>query len=105
MNSQNNVAVLELRRLLFELKDLRPDICIRLRQLGAMWQPSFCQVVKMTETGVIMCDTSTSEFCFIKNLNNVVQFELDSMFQSYHPHYHYSIQAVMTLESQLKTAN
>lgn len=105
MNSKIGVAVLELRRLLFELKDLRPDVCVRLRELGAMWQTNFCHVVKMTETGVILCDTSTNEFCFIKNLSNVIQFELDSAFQTYEPHYHYLIQADMTLERNLDRAN
>jgi hypothetical protein len=96
MADQTFVAVLELRRLLFELKDLRPDIFIRLRLLGEMWQANFCQVVKMTEHGVILCDSSNREFHLIKDLNNVVQFEVDSAFQAYQPHFHYTVQAIQT---------
>jgi hypothetical protein len=88
------VGVLELRRLLFELKDLQPDTMIRFRVLGEMWQMSFCQVVKMTETGVILRDSSDNEFRLIRELNNVMQFELESAFQTYQPLYHYSVQPI-----------
>jgi hypothetical protein len=92
MENQTFVAVLELRRLLFELKDLRSDIFVRFRLMGEMWQANFCQVVKMTEHGVILCDSSNREFKLIKDLNNVVQFEIDSAFQAYDPHHHYAVQ-------------
>jgi hypothetical protein len=104
MTDQTFVAVLELRRLLFELKDLRPDIFIRLRLLGEMWQPNFCQVAKMTEHGVILRNSSNREFHLIKDLNNVVQFEIDSAFQAYHPHFHYAVQPIQTVPTFADTA-
>jgi hypothetical protein len=91
MTKNNQVPVLELRRLLFELKDLRPDICVRFRLMGEMWQTSHMRVVGLTEKGASLNDESTNKLIFIQDLNNVMQFELDRSFQQYQAHCHYSI--------------
>jgi hypothetical protein len=91
MNINNQVAVLELRRLLFELKDLPPDIFIRFRVLGEMWQVNFSQVVRLTEQGVYIFNVQTKEVTLLRDLNNVIQFEIDSAFQQYQPHDHYTV--------------
>lgn len=97
MEIPNRVAILELRRLLFELKELRPDIYVRFRLLGEMWQTSFAQVIKLTERGVIICNESMNEVRVINDLNSIVQFELDSTFQQYQPHNHYSVEPFMSI--------
>jgi hypothetical protein len=97
MDVPKRIAVLELRRLLFELKDLRPDIFVRFRLLGEMWQPNFAQVIKLTERGVILCNERTNELRSISDLNSVVQFEIDSAFQQFHPHNHYTVEPSMSV--------
>jgi hypothetical protein len=82
--------VLELRRLLYALKESRPDIYFRFRLMGEMWQPNFMGVLLFTETGVALNDRQTSKVHFISDLNNVMQFEIDQAFQQYQPHFHYS---------------
>jgi hypothetical protein len=83
--------VLELRRLLYALKESRPDIFFRFRLMGEMWQPNFMGVLLFTENGVALNDTQTNKVHFISDLNNVMQFEIDQAFQQYQPHFHYSI--------------
>jgi hypothetical protein len=91
------VPVLELRRLLFELKDLRPDICIRFRFIGEMWQNNHYRVLKLTEKGVVLNDERANKLQFVQDLNKVIQFELDQAFQKFQPHYHYSVDPLMVI--------
>jgi hypothetical protein len=92
LTTKNNpVSVLELRRLLHELKDLRPDICVRFRMLGEMWQTNHVRVVQLTEKGVALNDERVNKLLFIQDLKDIVQFELDQAFQQYQPHFHYPI--------------
>ena len=83
--------MLELRRLLYALKDLRPDICIRFRLMGEMWQTNHLRLLQLSDSGAILNDESTNKLIFIQDLNNVMQFELDRSFQQYEPHFHYTI--------------
>jgi hypothetical protein len=85
------VAVLELRRLLVELKEHRPDICIRYRLIGQMWAQSFHQVVHVTEENVILNDESSNKLVTVRDLSHIIQFELDKPFQLYQPYYHYDV--------------
>jgi hypothetical protein len=87
----NEVTVLELRRLLHSLKDLRPDICIRFRLMGEMWQNNHMRVLQPSEKGVALNDERTNQLVFIRDLNMVMQFEIDRTFQQYQPHFHYSV--------------
>ena len=94
---EGQVQVLELRRLLYELKDQRPDICVRFRLIGELWQPSFLRVTKLTENGVELFNENSNRLVAIKDLREVVQFELDARYQNYHPHNHYQIEPTMTI--------
>lgn len=86
------VAILELRRLLVELKEHRPDICIRLRLIGQMWSQKFLRVIRLTEQGgVLLNDENLSQFTAIPNLSHIMQFELDKPFQLYQPFFHYDV--------------
>lgn len=85
------VPVLELRRLLFELKDLRPDICVRFRLIGEMWQTNYLRIFKITERGVALLDENANKIIFLNDLQNVIQFEIDHAFQQYQPHFHYGV--------------
>ena len=85
------VAVLELRRLLVELKEHRPDICVRYRMIGQMWAQNFLRVVHVTDEGVLLNDETSNKLITIPNLSQVIQFELDKAFQLYQPYFHYEV--------------
>jgi hypothetical protein len=85
------MSVLELRRLLYALKDSRPDICLRFRLVGEMWQNGYLRLLSVTEKGAALCDDRLSKLVYIHDLCNVMQFELDRAFQQYQPHFHYSV--------------
>lgn len=91
------IQELELRRLLHELKDKRPDICIRFRLLGEMWQPSFAKVAKITAEGVVLFDEQTDKATEVRDLREIVQFELDGRYHNYHPHHHYTMEQVLNI--------
>lgn len=85
------ISVLELKRLLVELKDKRPDICVRYRLLGEMWAQHFMRVLRVTEKGVMLSDEPSNKLVLITDLSNVMQFELDNRFQNFQPFYHYEV--------------
>lgn len=94
---EGKIQILELRRLLYELKDQRPDICVRFRLLGDKWQPNFARVIKLTEEGVVLMDESNNQAIIVQDLREVVQFEIDARYQNYHPHNHYSLETIMNI--------
>ena len=73
-----------------DLHDKRPDICIRFRLLGEMWNINFMQVVRLSDKGALLLDESNS-LVSISDLNFVMQFEIDKPFQGFHPYYHYEV--------------
>lgn len=92
LNTNDVISVVELKRLLQEIKDHRPDICIRLRMLGQMWHEHFYRIFLVTENGAVLIDQITNKTEIINNLPDVIQFEIDSRFQNFQPYYHYTIQ-------------
>ena len=85
------VSVLELKRLLIDLRDKRPDICVRFRLLGEMWFPHFMRIIIVTERGVLLNNEVSDQLVRVYDLGNVMQFEIDHTFQNFKPHFHYSI--------------
>ena len=90
-DSDKRVGVLELKRLLYELKEHRPDICFRFRLIGQMWASNFLRVVHVTERGVLLNDEISNRFISLPDLSQVIQFEIDKSFQTFHPHFHYDV--------------
>jgi hypothetical protein len=91
MDGPKKVAVLALKRLLVELNEHRPDICIRYRLLGQMWLDNFLRVVEISENGVVLYNETINTFVRIPELSAIIQFELDKTFQSYQPYVHYEV--------------
>lgn len=91
MTKSTEISVLELRRLLHQIKDLRPDVCVRVRLMGELWQNNHLRIIKLTETGVILNDETVNKLIIIRNLKTVMQLELEYAFQQYQPNFHYSI--------------
>ena len=96
MATDNLISTLELKRLLFDLKDKRPDVCIRFRLLGEMWAENFMRVIMVTEKGAIFNDESINEFVNVSDIANIMQFEIDNRFQNFQPHYHYEVKPVVS---------
>ena len=87
------ISVLELRRLMVDLIEKRPDICIRFRLLGELWHVRFMQVVRVTDKGVLLFD-DTIGMVSISDLNFVMQFEIEKPFQAFQPYFHYEVTPV-----------
>lgn len=85
------VNIVELKRLLTDLRDKRPDICIRFRLLGEMWFPYFMKIVRVGETDVILNNEVDKKLVRVPDLSYVMQFEIDERFQNFKPHFHYNI--------------
>jgi hypothetical protein len=85
------ISVIELKRLLVDLKDKRPDIGVRFRIVGDLWDKNFASIVLVTDRGVILNDESNDRICTIPDLKNVIQFEIDGPFQNFQPFNHYDV--------------
>ena len=85
------VSILELRRLLVELADKRPNVCIRPRLMGEMWAVHFMRVISTTEKGVLFFHEENSRYFSVSDLSYIMQFELDNRFQEFQPHFHYEV--------------
>ena len=91
MSETAEINVLELKRLLIELRDKRPDICIRFRLIGQMWLLHFMRIIHITDTGVVLKEDVSNRLMTVHDLRNVIQFEIDHRFQNYRPHYHFDV--------------
>ena len=87
------ISVLELRRLIVDLSEKRPDICIRFRLLGELWTRHFLQVMKPTQKGALFYDENNN-IVSVGDLNFVMQFEIDKPFQGFQPYFHYEVTPV-----------
>jgi hypothetical protein len=85
------IPVIVLKRLLVELKDKRPDICIRIRCMGELWGQQFTRVVIVTERGALFNDETQNRLLTIRDLSVIMQFELDNRFQNFQPYFHYHV--------------
>lgn len=87
------ISVLELKRLMVDLADKRPDICIRFRLLGELWSRAFLRVVRITDKGAVFFDEAHG-LVSVSDLNFIMQVEIDKPFQGFQPHYHYEVTPV-----------
>lgn len=91
MNSDQTVTIIELRRLLHELRDKSSHVGIRFRMIGEMWHLSHQNVIRLSDAGVVLYDGGANKIRVISDLRRVMQFELDGRFQNYQPHVHYGV--------------
>lgn len=92
MQREDTIPVSELKRLLYEIRAMEPEIKIRFRLIGELWQTHHCRIALVTEKGVAVVDELSRKLLVIEQLDSVMQFELDSCFGQYEPNYHYSIE-------------
>lgn len=91
MNSGNQVVVLELKRLLFDIVDSRAEVSIRFRLIGEMWQTNHHRIVAMMGPGVVLENDADATPIILSDISSVMQFELDRRFRQYQPHCHYTV--------------
>jgi hypothetical protein len=93
------ISVVDLKRLLSDLKERRPDICVRYRLLGEMWMANFMSIVHLTRSGVLLHDEVNQKLVSIHDISNIMQFELDGPFNGYQPFFHYEVQPLLDYQS------
>jgi hypothetical protein len=95
--AQSLISVIELQKLLRDLHENRPDICIRFRLLGEMWAMHFMNAIAVTERGAIFSHLQSNKLIFISELSNIMQFEIDKPFHGFQPYFHYEVSPVVEL--------
>ncbi|MFZ6010450.1 MAG: hypothetical protein ACOYXT_08865 [Bacteroidota bacterium] len=97
-DSQERISVSEFKKLLFDLRNARPDIQIRFRFAGQNWYPHFVTVSILTELSnfesareVVFIDYVERKPLIVKNLANIMQFEIESPFGVFRPFIHYTL--------------
>lgn len=84
----------ELKRILIDIKDHEPHICVRFRLIGEMWQVYMMRIITITENRVLVHDETSNKLISV-DLNNVMQFEIDTRFRDIEPYYHYEVKPVL----------
>ena len=87
------ISMLELKRLMVDLSEKRPDICIRFRLLGELWSMTFLRVMRVAAKGAVLLDESHG-LVSVSDLNFIMQFEIDKPFQGFQPYFHYEVTPV-----------
>jgi hypothetical protein len=85
------VSITEFKRLLYDIRDRRPDVRVRVRMIGKMWAEDFCVVDVIRENECTLFDDSRNKILQITNLQEVIQFELECPFFGYQAFYHYDL--------------
>jgi hypothetical protein len=91
-----SISALELKQLLIQLLK-NPHICFRFRLIGEMWMQHLMSVNAINEKSVLLYDEVDNKH-FLVRYNNIMQFEIDHRFQTYQPHFHYTVQPANELE-------
>jgi hypothetical protein len=94
MTEKTLLSALELKRLITDIKDHEPNVCIRFRLIGEMWQVHMMRIITVTENRVLIHNEITNKLISV-DLNNVMQFEIDGRFRDIQPHYHYEVRPVV----------
>ncbi|HYG03854.1 MAG TPA: hypothetical protein VD927_15505 [Chryseosolibacter sp.] len=95
------ISVADFKNLLSELKEKRPDICIRYRVLGEMWAHNFMSILFVSRKGAVLKDEISNRLMSVSDLSNIMQFELDKPFQGFQPYFHYEIQPLLDSKAVL----
>jgi hypothetical protein len=90
MPEKNSLSVLQLRQLLIDIKEHGPNVCVRFRFIGEMWQQQMKRVISVSDERVLLFDEIQNKLVSIP-LQHIVQFEVDNKFKILEPHNHYDI--------------
>lgn len=87
--TQATITTLEFKRLIFELWEHAPDTRIRFRVIGQMWMKNFVRITHITASSAMIVQEK-DQLKYV-GINDVTEFELESGFQAFKPHNHYTI--------------
>jgi hypothetical protein len=85
------ISVNELKRLMVTIADSNMEIGMRYRLIGEMWEQNYMTIMKVTEFGLLLNDLVKNRLIVIRDLSQIMQFELDSPFHSFRPNFHYNV--------------
>jgi hypothetical protein len=91
LDSSVLVSAAELRGLLADILVSSPNTCVRFRLFGELWQQQFMRIINVTSKEITLRNESTGEIEVVPNIGNIVQFEIDTKFRRYQPHFHYEV--------------
>lgn len=89
--TQTHISVSELKRLLFSITDHRLNVHIRYRLIGEMWQANFMRILKVSDQALLLSDEIKNRLVALRDYSRIIQFELDTAFHSFQPHFHYHV--------------
>lgn len=89
--TESQISVTELKRLLVTITDNRLNVCIRYRLVGEMWQANYMRILKVTNQGLLLSDETKNKLIALHDLSQIIQFELDTAFHAFEPHFHYNV--------------
>jgi hypothetical protein len=90
MNKNTVFSALQLRQLLIDIVEHAPQVCVRFRLLGEMWQTHMLRVINVSENRALINDEIHNKLISI-DLNLVMQFEIDNKFKAFQPYFHYEV--------------
>ena len=85
------ISISELTRLLYDVREKQPDISVRLRFIGEMWQQNFLRIFTISDEELVLSSESTGMLFRIRDIGTIMQFELDHNFQQFLAYYHYDV--------------
>jgi hypothetical protein len=91
MKNRKRISLTEFNRLLHDIRDRRPDVCIRVRLLGQMWSESFFSIKRFEDDSVLLLDSQQKKYLRIAKTSDVMQFELECSFFGFQAYYHYEV--------------
>jgi hypothetical protein len=90
MPERNALSTLQLRQLLIDIKENAPNVCVRFRLIGEMWQEQMMRVVVVSDERVLLLNETENKLVSI-TIQHVMQFEVDNKFKILEPYNHYDI--------------
>jgi hypothetical protein len=91
LDSSILVSAAELRGLLADILINGPGTCVRFRLFGERWQEQFMRILNVTSREITLRNEATGQIEVVSNIGNVLQFEIDTKFRNYQPHFHYEV--------------
>jgi len=90
-NTTSTITTVQLRRLIRELSEHSPENRIRFRVNGKMWESGFLEIVHVTTSDSVVVQDKEAEQMKYVSLDEVMEFEIETKFQDFHPHNHYKV--------------
>jgi hypothetical protein len=83
-------SITHLKQVLVDIKEHGPNVCVRFRLLGELWQTGFVRIVNVIDNRVLINDDARNKLLSM-DLSLVMQFEIDHRFKGIEPHNHYDV--------------